>query len=143
VIANSSRSLAWNLTHEEQPCSSVRRRALSRAVTSRSTEDVAAGAYDVGGQKCHVSHAGAYLQHSHSGGESGGAEEFFGVRAQDSSLQLQALILMIGLSENVVGGGWAAHCCAPSRGKADATTTRRPKPRSMAASSADEGDVGF
>jgi len=44
------------------------------------TEDAAAGAYDVGGQKCHVSHAGAYVQHSHSEGESGGAEEFFGVR---------------------------------------------------------------
>jgi hypothetical protein len=110
VIANSSRSLAWNSTHEE-PALLVC--AAAGVVESGGvpvyTEDVAAGAYDVGGQKCHVSHAGAYLQHSHSGGEGGGAEEFVGVRAQDSSLQHQAFILMIGLSENVVGGDWAAH----------------------------------
>ena len=78
------------------------------------TEDAAAGAYDVGGQKCHVPHSGAYVQHSHSGCESGGAEEFFRVRAQNSGLQHQAFILMSGLSENVVGGGWPAHDCCTS-----------------------------
>ena len=36
----------------------------------------------------HVPHAGAYVQHSHSGGESGGAEEFFRVRAQNSGRSL-------------------------------------------------------
>ena len=51
------------------------------------TKDATAWADDVGDQKCHVSHARAYVQHSHSGDKSGGAEPFFGVRAQHSGLQ--------------------------------------------------------
>ena len=69
-----------------------------------------AGTYDICDEKCHVPHAGADIQHSHSGGKSGSAEKLFGVRAQYSGLQHQAFILMNGLSEHVVGGGWAAHC---------------------------------
>jgi hypothetical protein len=40
------------------------------------TKDATARADDVGGQKCHVSHARAYVQHAHSGDKPGGAEEF-------------------------------------------------------------------
>ena len=40
------------------------------------TKDATAGAYDVGGQKCHVSHAGAYVQYAHSGASSAARKNF-------------------------------------------------------------------
>ena len=75
------------------------------------TEDAAAGAYDVGGQKCHVPHSGAYVQHSHSGCESGGAEDFSVYGRRIPACNIKRSYFMSGLSENVVGGGWPAHDC--------------------------------